>query len=532
MPRNNGFQIVTIVIVFFLAIGFLLGLQSPLGRSAQADSGCSYMVFTDGTYYYGEDCANAKMIFGGPSNLGRVPGTSAWAVLQNTVNLGGNIYVLPGTYVLTRMLNITANDSVFQGTGNDTIFTEDARTNLGFLITIQGSSVLVNDIEINGNSSQETGGVAALCLCTRGNGSTISHVTILNSWGQGILASANVVDYSISDNIITNTGDHGIKIVNTFYGYTNATITGNKITGFHGFGIGIQDVVGALIWNNTLRGTGGSFDEPINIGSSEYIIVSSNTSNDSFDSGIVVDSHYGNNTQYVTIEYNLVSNAQLEGIALVSNGGNLVRNVSIINNVVGNNGLSGSLHAGIFMDDSLNNTVSGNCVYRNLSSSDQLLGITDWNSSNFDLVSSNNISGENTPILLQGQDSVATNNILNSIFPCVLSQSALKPNPQFGEQNQTLTVSSAVTSEPGTIDTKSTDSMSTSISSTSSIESSNRGLLIRSLTNPKATNSSANVLVMFFGSASGIAATAGGLTSVSVFVSGTILISSVRRKRQ
>ena len=52
---------------------------------------CSYVVYTDGTYYYAENGTTGALDYGGPSSNGGASGTSAAAVIQAALDaLGGN----------------------------------------------------------------------------------------------------------------------------------------------------------------------------------------------------------------------------------------------------------------------------------------------------------------------------------------------------------------------------------------------------------------------------------------------------------
>lgn len=58
---------------------------------------CSYVIYTDGTYYYAENGTTGNLDFGGPNNLGGVSGISATNVTQAAIDA---VYVLGGGKVI------------------------------------------------------------------------------------------------------------------------------------------------------------------------------------------------------------------------------------------------------------------------------------------------------------------------------------------------------------------------------------------------------------------------------------------------
>lgn len=91
---------------------------------------CTYVIYTDGTYYYAESGITGKIVYGGPNNEGvpAVSGTDAAAVIQATINaligIGGKIKIkgqYNTIYPIGTMITIPAtiypSDIVIEGDG-------------------------------------------------------------------------------------------------------------------------------------------------------------------------------------------------------------------------------------------------------------------------------------------------------------------------------------------------------------------------------------------------------------------------------
>ena len=71
----------------------------------QFDQPCTYYIFTDGTYYYAQNCISGLIAYGGPNNAGSTEGTNATAVIDAPISLGIStsglsIWVAGGTFDL------------------------------------------------------------------------------------------------------------------------------------------------------------------------------------------------------------------------------------------------------------------------------------------------------------------------------------------------------------------------------------------------------------------------------------------------
>jgi len=105
---------------------------------------CSYVIYTDGTYYYAENGATGNLDFGGPNNRGTPPvsGTDADAVIQAaqnalplTVNAqaGGKIFIRRGIYPCDSQITINRDFVKIQGEGPSTELRNDTA---GYLFDI------------------------------------------------------------------------------------------------------------------------------------------------------------------------------------------------------------------------------------------------------------------------------------------------------------------------------------------------------------------------------------------------------------
>ncbi|MEM1589815.1 MAG: hypothetical protein QW175_05305, partial [Candidatus Bathyarchaeia archaeon] len=119
-----------IILIAAVGIAFSLGqvysqTQSPNRYFDAYELPYSYMISTDGTYYYATRY-DGYLAFGGPANRSGVNGTDASAVIQSAINAltaGGKILVKAGTYLLTSTINIVAKSNiVIEGEGRSTVF--------------------------------------------------------------------------------------------------------------------------------------------------------------------------------------------------------------------------------------------------------------------------------------------------------------------------------------------------------------------------------------------------------------------------
>jgi len=71
---------------------------------------CSYVVYTDGTYFYAENGETGNLDYGGPNNRGLVTGTDAHDVIQAAINATGTpngvVYIKSGVYSLDATLTL------------------------------------------------------------------------------------------------------------------------------------------------------------------------------------------------------------------------------------------------------------------------------------------------------------------------------------------------------------------------------------------------------------------------------------------
>jgi len=129
--------------------GDLDALATFLGAAPDTNTGgrnryhCSYVIYTDGDYFYAENGTTGKLDYGGPSNEpgGTVSGTNAAAVIQATITAtgAGKIYIKEGTYplgVTPLTINVTLGNIEIGGLGDATIITY---AGAGYAIRVTGA---------------------------------------------------------------------------------------------------------------------------------------------------------------------------------------------------------------------------------------------------------------------------------------------------------------------------------------------------------------------------------------------------------
>lgn len=157
---------------------------------------CSYVIYTDGTYYYSENGETGELDFGGSTNEGGASGTSPLAVIQATIDAltttGGKISIKRGVYIVTATLTYRENIVIegesqtddtgpFLGTrlarnGNFPIFTPAAGTLRHFVL---------RDLSLEGTA--KGAGATGLFLMTAATSHILmENVSFLYSGGPGV----------------------------------------------------------------------------------------------------------------------------------------------------------------------------------------------------------------------------------------------------------------------------------------------------------------------------------------------------------
>jgi len=126
------------------ALALFLGAGNDTNIGGRNRYHCSYIIYTDGDYYYAENGATGKLDFGGPSNEGTpaVSGTDADAVIQAAQNAlpltvngqaGGKIFIRRGVYPCDSQITINRDFVKIQGEGPSTELRNDTA---GYLFDI------------------------------------------------------------------------------------------------------------------------------------------------------------------------------------------------------------------------------------------------------------------------------------------------------------------------------------------------------------------------------------------------------------
>jgi len=272
------------------AIGVALATPSPsqtaIGGVWQEEKPCTFYVFTDGTYYYAQNCDTGAITYGGSGNAGGATGTSLSSVLNLAVAANEQIAFGSGTFVIDAALSYSVNNVQWKGQGSTTNFTLAASFNT-IPITVSGSNWLVTQMRFDARNLVY--GNSWPTLKFSGSNDTVSfsyfnkgdHGQILLE-GMGGQALDNVVTNSYDDGIIIELSNYNLVQGNLVYKTTNhncisivGITTGNEVIGNTCKNSGSY---GIAIENQNGGGTGPNYD----------VLISGNTVYRSAEEGIVV----------------------------------------------------------------------------------------------------------------------------------------------------------------------------------------------------------------------------------------------------
>jgi len=334
---------------------------------------CSYIVYTDGTYYYAEDGTTGILNYGGPNNRGAITGTDFQAVMQaacDDLASGGLIKLRAGSYSLTGTVTPGNNSTGIIGEGESTIIT---RTDNSYMFTIDCDNAEIAHMRLNG-AGFENAGIYGLTpgvhlrpmihhlymesfdvtagaviyprYCTAG---IIANNYITSGW-----RAIRIVDatrFTIRNNYITLAGSAGVSIAdnaegcdvveNVIYncgvgismsavGLGNNRIIDNLVdTTTTGNGIGCAQDNTQVIGNRVIDST------DVGIGTSGlYNLVKGNIVEGGGVSGITIEQDAGQPyPEYVTVEGNIVRECGYRGIYVFN-----ANDVSILDNIILNCG--------------------------------------------------------------------------------------------------------------------------------------------------------------------------------------------------
>lgn len=208
-------------------------------------SGCRYLIFTDGTTTFVQDCDTGAIVSSGTDAAAQINDAVA------TLKLGGLIHVQAGTYTLSTPIVGTVNGVTLEGEGSSTVF----NVNAGFsenIVVARGSNWVLRNFKIDatnqvrkhstagiytsGNNETVMGtdifgadhagidGVNFGCAGNCGYGIKILHNEITNGYDDGIIVrGSNVI---VAGNVVDTTKNHnGISLVSA----QNVSVVGNYI---------------------------------------------------------------------------------------------------------------------------------------------------------------------------------------------------------------------------------------------------------------------------------------------------------------
>jgi hypothetical protein len=361
--RYNGNMLVTAFVTerfqgenitgLYLYEGMKGVLRNKTDTNTFSEQPSSFIIFTNGTYYYAKNGITGQIDFSG---------TDASTVIQAAIKAlrnGGRILVKSGVYQLSRTITDNGNDNIIlEGEGWSTVFTvipnfaheviliSSGRsgwvlrnfkvdcTNQADLgqpgINVRGNNVIVENVYVTMSSH---GGIDV-----SGNNYIIRGNYLINNRNDGIIArgsdglvEGNVVigtqkyngisvapgkRVSVIGNTIMNTSAAGIGVE---YGSSNVLIQGNKIYNTGGYGINLYqnggnniDIVGNLIVSPSAHG--------IIIHNNQYVNIVGNL--------IVTPNGHGiySNGTNVNINGNYILHPSMDGIRLDTGQASIVGN--------------------------------------------------------------------------------------------------------------------------------------------------------------------------------------------------------------
>ncbi len=269
----------------------------------------------------------------------------------------GKVVLLAGTYTIDAAISVP-NNTTLAGVGQGTVIT--IPNSLGISLNAitntttagNGSGIVIQDLLLDGNLANQTGGSVqtGIYFDGVGSGSTIPGGTIMNvtskNWknGYGIYLSSSS-NNTIINNILRGNDEDGLYLLSS----SNNTITGNTIQSNLTQGLlmsssSYNNITGNKILDNSSRGIDASSFN------SNNTITGNSINRNAL--GIII----GNNSQYNIVSGNTFQANSGLGISL--NGGN---NNTITSNSIFDSGGS-SANNGISVSNSDSNALTGNKI--------------------------------------------------------------------------------------------------------------------------------------------------------------------------
>ena len=187
--------IALVSVIFLSAIAYVAsqGVSEPNIYLDSLPSTASYVISTDGTYYYATRY-DGYLAYGGPNNRGAVSGTNASAVIQAAINAlgtaGGKIFIKGGTYIINTKLNNTRYGLTIEGEGPGTsilhgvtILKLGNNVNDYIFYNNFGHNLILRNILFDGNKDNNPTGKGLYLL---GDDLNLENIAVLHSGGTGI----------------------------------------------------------------------------------------------------------------------------------------------------------------------------------------------------------------------------------------------------------------------------------------------------------------------------------------------------------
>ncbi|MGP8069897.1 MAG: right-handed parallel beta-helix repeat-containing protein [Candidatus Bathyarchaeia archaeon] len=284
------------------------------------ENGCTYLIFTDGTTTYVQDC-NTKVIVSSRTDAATQINDAISAVKS-----GGLIHVRAATYTLTTPIVGTVNNVTFEGDGPGTVFNVKAGFD-GNIIVVGGSNWVLRNFKIDATNQVRRHSTAGIYVA--GNNETVIGTDIFATDHAGIedtsYGCGGNCGYGIKilKNVITNGYDDGIIVSGS-----NVVVVGNVVdTTKNHNGISLVSPQNVSVVGNSINNTNcGIALENLGHGTAKFITITGNVIRNSRLFGFWIFSAHGDSGDYVTFNGNIIINPKTGGIELDSGIHNLISN--------------------------------------------------------------------------------------------------------------------------------------------------------------------------------------------------------------
>ena len=280
--------------------------------------------------------------------------------IDNLPSGGGSVYLREGTYNIGATINLNNNVALI-GAGAGTLLYLANNVNDDVIYGISLDNVLIADLKINGNGSNQTTGEGIhidVSWKFRIEGTWIEKCKV-----DGIYLNA-CSWFTVSGNVLdgNQTGDGIFNDSGQYNNFVGNILTGN---GFNGITVQGGD------WNTVTGNTadGNTVDGIMLWGFADFNTITGNTSEGNGEHGIGLGSTCVNNT----ISGNTIEGNGQAGINLINScDHNTISN----NTIVGNSQTTDNVDNGIQIKNSNYNNIQGNTVRKGTGSKQQNTGIT------------------------------------------------------------------------------------------------------------------------------------------------------------